>query len=143
LTLSEDEADLKVGSAWIFDRVFAARSQALANAATFDLDLLDLGTYDLGNGAGRDSLGLGHSNATIHYIRIRCQSTSTGSLTVDGSQTNGWTEFIPTTHVLAPGDEIFGKWVTGKVVDATHKILRFTAGGGDLTYDIDFLPTQT
>jgi hypothetical protein len=132
---------LKVSGSYVFDGVVIADGKTLTDATNLDLDLYDLGAFDLGNGAGRDSAGQAHTNATIHYMRIKCDSGSTGSLVVDSSQANGWTAWLPSgTTTLAPGSMIQGYWPAGlAVTDASNHILRLTASGGDATYSIEFL----
>jgi len=139
------ELDFKTSGSYFFDSLFSAESKDLTSASSVDIDIYDLGTYDLGNGAGYDNLGFTHANATIHFMFIRNLSTSTGNLVVDPSVANGWTAWLPSgTHTLAPGAMIFGYWPAGlTVTDASSHIVRITASGGDITYDFQFLSTHT
>lgn len=137
--------NLKDGAgAYVFDRVFSATSKTLADTTNEDVDLYDLGTYDLGNGAGRDSLGMSHANATIRYMLVRCLSSSTGSLIVNTSVANGWTAWLPSgTFTLTPGAIMEGYFPAGlAVTDASNHLLRLTATGGDADYDLQFLSKQ-
>ena len=126
-----------------FDRVFAAIGVSLLDTVTDQIDLFDLGSYDLGNGAGRDVVGMAHGNALIHFFRIKNDADSTGSLVVDFSISNGWTAWFDDSHTLVPGAEIQGWWPAGlAVTDSTNHLLDLTASGGDLTYELEFLPSQ-
>ena len=137
-----DNVEVDISS--YFDRVLSAQSQSLLDGVDLDIDLYDLGSLDIGNGAGRDNLGLTHANALIHWMKIHNTSSASGSsLIVDSSQSGGWTSWLPSgTHTLGPGERIFGLWFDGlAVADSTNHILRLTASG-DVTFDFEFLSSQ-
>lgn len=124
-----------------FTKILEALDQSLADTANEDLDLYDLGTLDIGNGPGRDTLGLAHTNSKIYRLVVRNQSISTGSLVFDTSQTGGWTSWMPSgTHSLEPGAMLCGSWPNGiDVADTSNHILRLTASSGAVVYDLQIL----
>lgn len=129
---------------YIFDRLFSAIDQTITNATSLDVDLYDLGTLDIGNGPGRDSVGLAHANSKIISMTIGNTSASLGTLTVDTSVANGWTAWMTSgTTVLLPGDSISGIWQAGlTVTDATNHLLRLSASVDDVIFDLQFTSLQ-
>lgn len=140
------DSDEKLDISTVFDRVLSAQSKTLADAANNDIDMYDLGTWDIGNGAGRDNLGFAHANATIHFLRVINQSASGSgaNLVIDTSVANGWTNGMPSgTKTLTPGGIFLLYDPTGiAVTDASNHILRLTASGAEATYDFEFLSKQ-
>lgn len=133
-------------SNFLFDRVFFDENASLLDTTSINFDMYDLGTYNVGNGAGRDNVGLTHANAKIIYLFIRNRSTSTGNLEVNTSQTNGWTNLFggSSTKTLAPGASMREVHPAGiAVTDAANHILQLAAASGDLSFDFEFLSNQT
>lgn len=128
---------------FVFDRAVMASSIPMIGAGSVDIDLYDLDALDIGNGPGRDTIGLTMANATIHAMLIQNKSTSTGDLTVDTNQTGGWTSWLPAgTHSLAPGSLLSGVWPSGiAVADTTNHILRLTSSDV-LSFDLYFVAKQ-
>lgn len=135
---------------YLFDRVFALENYSLTTAAgNLDLDLYDLGTFNVGAGAGRDNAGLDHANARIVAIAIRNREVSgNGTLRVDNSgATNPWTGIWKSDQVY---DFAQGAYLTaylgesGKTVtDASNHIMRVSAQTNDCNIDIAFWSKQS
>ena len=135
----------------LFDRVFALEDYSLTTAAgNLDVDLYDLGTLDVGAGAGRDNSGLDHANARIIAIAIRNQEvTGNGTLRIDqiGAGTTAWTGFghADLLDDMTQGETLaryFGE--SGRTVtDVTDHILRLSAQTNDCTIDVIFWSKQS
>lgn len=128
------------------DRIWQDNARFLASGGTFDLDLYDFGTEDIGGGAGRDALGQTITLAEVVALLVVNKSISTGSLLVGGKGTAAaWTSpFSSNTDKItlkpggakllyAPTDPAYA------VVDSTNHILKFEASGGTCTYDVAVL----
>lgn len=135
---------------YLFDRVWALTDYSLTTGAgNLDIDLYDLGTIDVGAGAGRDNLGLSHANARIIAFAIRNQEVSSGGdLRIDQNGTAAsWTGFFhdSTQLDLAQGammSAYLGE--SGKTVtDSTDHLLRLSAQTNDCTIDVVFYSKQS
>ena len=125
------------------EKLLDASGQVLSDTSNLDIDLYDLGTWDIGSGAGRDTLAQAHTNSLIYMLYVKNDSDSTGNLVFDTSQTGGWTSWMPSgTHTLEPGASLCGVWPSGiAVADTSNHILRLTAASGDVTFDLQMLST--
>mgnify|MGYP003629733578 CR=1 FL=1 len=133
------------------DKAWGSLGRALTTSATEDIDLYDLGTIDIGPGAGRDPLGQDVTYAELVMIYIGNATTSTGSLLIGGkaagtAQLNTFLAVAGTASdtaqigpippggfvvLYAPAAAAFA------VADATNHLLAMTESGvGALTYDI-------
>lgn len=135
------------GGSFIFDRLLHLDDYSLTTGAgNLDIDLFDLASLDVGMGAGRDNIGLTHSNAKIVGFAIRNQVKSpAGSLRIDnsGAGAAAWTGIWGATRVL---DIPNGGWLSSywgetglAVTDATNHILRLSAQTNDVVLDLAFL----
>lgn len=144
------ENDLKDSSGnFIFDRVFALDDYDLTVASgNLDIDLFDLGSIDLGAGAGEDALGLSHANAKIHLLAIQNKDvTNGGTLRIDNAVTNAWTGILPASAtldipkggflVVQFGDD--GSTIT----DASNHMLRLSAQTTDCQINFAFFSSQS
>ena len=144
------ENDLKNSSGdFIFDRSFALEDYSLTVASgNLDIDLYDLGSIDLGAGAGEDALGLTHANAKIHLLAIQNKEiTGGGTLRIDGGVTGHWTGILPASATLdipQGGFLVVQFGDTGSTVtDTTNHILRLSAQTTDCEINFVFFSSQT
>lgn len=136
-----------------FDRVWSSEGRALNASATETIDLYDLGTIDIGGGAGKDAAGQAVTIAEIVGLMIWNKPTSIGSLLIGGEGSAA--AFQSLFHVsgtasdtagfgpLGPGGVFFvfdpndPAWA---VADTSNHLLKLAANAaGNLTYDIMFL----
>ena len=144
------ENDLKDSSGdFIFDRSFALEDYSLTVASgNLDIDLYDLGSIDLGAGAGEDALGLTHANAKIHLLAIQNKEIAGGgTLRIDGGVTGHWTGILPASATLdiPQGGFLvvqFGD-AGSTVTDATNHMLRLSAQTTDCEINFVFFSSQT
>lgn len=144
------ENDLKDSSGdFIFDRSFALEDYSLTVASgNLDIDLYDLGSIDLGAGAGEDALGLTHANAKIHLVAIQNKEiASGGTLRIDGGVTGHWTGILPASATLdiPQGGFLvvqFGD-AGSAVTDTTSHMLRLSAQTTDCEINFVFFSSQT
>ena len=143
---------LKSGAgAYLFDRVFSLSDYSLTVAAgNLDIDLYDLGSLDLGAGAGRDNLGLSHANARIIAFAIRHQEDgNSGSLRIDnnGVSSTAWEGIFHSSTVLDLAEGAFITAYLGEsgktVTDTTDHILRLSAQTGTCIIDVAFFSAQS
>lgn len=144
------ENDLKDSSGdFIFDRSFALEDYSLTVASgNLDIDLYDLGSLDLGAGAGEDALGLTHANAKIHLVAIQNKEiASGGTLRIDGGVTGHWTGILPASATLdipQGGFLVVQFGDTGSTVtDTTNHMLRLSAQTTDCEINFVFFSSQT
>lgn len=142
--------DLKNSSGdFIFDRSFALEDYSLTVASgNLDIDLYDLGSIDVGAGAGDDALGLTHANAKIHLLAIQNKEvTGGGTLRIDGGVTGHWTGILPASATLdipQGGFLVVQFGDTGSTVtDATNHMLRLSAQTTDCEMNFVFFSSQT
>ena len=144
------ENDLKDSSGnFIFDRSFALEDYSLTVASgNLDIDLYDLGSIDLGAGAGEDALGLTHANAKVHLVAIQNKEiTGGGTLRIDGGVTGHWTGILPASATLdiPQGGFLvvqFGD-IGSTVTDTTNHMLRLSAQTTDCEINFVFFSSQT
>jgi hypothetical protein len=144
------ENDLKDSSGdFIFDRSFALEDYSLTVASgNLDIDLYDLGSIDLGAGAGEDALGLTHANAKIHLVAIQNKEIAGGgTLRIDGGVTGHWTGILPASATLdlpQGGFLVVQFGDTGSTVtDTTSHMLRLSAQTTDCEINFVFFSSQT
>ena len=144
------ENDLKNSSGdFIFDRSFALEDYSLTVASgNLDIDLYDLGSIDLGAGAGEDALGLTHANAKLHLLAIQNKEiTGGGTLRIDGGVTGHWTGFLPASATLdipQGGFLVLQFGDTGSTItDTTSHMLRLSAQTTDCEINFVFFSSQT
>lgn len=132
-----------------FNRGWRKHSWALADTASFSLDLYDLGTIDIGAGAGEDPLGLTQANTELVGMFISSQTTSVGSVLIGGEgSTAAWQSWIAVSGTLSDTAQV--KLLPGAVLilvaplasayaiaDTTNHLLKFLASGGAVTFDVD------
>ena len=116
---------------------------ALTDAQVLDIDLYDLGTLDIGAGAGRDNLGLLWTQSKVHSLFIRNNVSSTGNLVVDQAAlgATAWSGALGSNAALTiqPGACIaLDLGLLGAdITDTTSHMLRLRADSGDLTLDLN------
>jgi len=117
----------------------------LASGASETIDLSTMTGINLGAGDGNDIVGQTMNPiAEIVAIVVSNENARTvaGYLEVEPGAANGWaglgTHTVATTGALGGQGTLFKQQPgdPGFVLDATHKNLKLTASGGDLTYKI-------
>ena len=128
------------------NRIWQDTGRFLASSGTEDLDLYDLGSIDIGAGAGKDALGQTFTLAEVVALCVYLHPTSAGNLLVGGKGTSAaWTSpFSANTDKLTikPGGMFFLYAPTDPayaVVDSTNHLLKLEASGGACTYDVAVL----
>jgi hypothetical protein len=127
------------------DKVWGSDSRALTSGTNEEIDLYDLGSLDVGAGAGKDPLGEAWAIAEIVGFMVVSESNSVGNVEVGGAtaatgnEFNSWVgddsdkvKVRPGGFCMffAPGDPAYA------VADATNHKLKIAAAGGDVTYSI-------
>lgn len=128
------------------DFIHCDEGRVLLDTINLDIDLFDLGTLDVGAGAGLDLLGQAINLAEITVIAIVNKSTA-GELVVGGEgSAAAFKQFFNNTGV--PADSSITVKAGGylllaapldpayPVTDSTNHLLRLSAAGGDQTFDI-------
>ena len=132
--LLEGNGSGQAEAAWI------SEDQTILDAASLTLDLDALTRTVLG-----DQLTV--SFETIKALLIKNADTSTGNLVVGAAATNEWSATfgaVGDTLIIPPdGLLLTSNRDAGWTVDATHKILKLAASGGDLSYSIAVVGTTT
>lgn len=129
-------------------------SATLAAAATLVIDLYDMGSIDLGAGAGKDNLGQDMALAEIVAIAIMNESVSESTdsdsdsdtlpcLSIEPDATNGWSPIgshtVATGGALQSGGVLFKmqiEEVAFPVTDGSSHRIKLTAVGGDVDFKI-------
>lgn len=131
------------------NRWWESTARALAQSATEDIDVFDLGSIDIGAGAGLTSLGQAWATVEIAGFAVENDTTSTGSLLIGGKgATTAWNAWINANDdaevgPLTPGGVFMFFNPTDPaiaVADTTNHLLTMTESGvGALTYNIYIL----
>ena len=130
------------------ERMWCSLARALDGGSDEDIDVYDLGSIDIGTGAGLDGLGEAITFSGIKGIYIENISGSAGTLHIGGEGTAaGWDSLFGATAgnaydsyiKLAPGAIFCYMNPTAAgltVADSTNHLLTMAAVGGALTYNI-------
>jgi len=127
------------------NRVWQSKSRELSSGANEVLDLYDMGSIDIGGGAGADALGQPVDFEEIVAILITNDNgiAADGQLEIEPDATAGWTPIG--IHTAATGGALRGQGCLAKaqpaeaafdVEDAVSHRIKITANGGDITYSI-------
>jgi hypothetical protein len=125
------------------DRLWSSKSRDLAIGVSETIDVFDFAGVDLGAGAGRDQLGQTMALAEMIEVMVKVRRGSAGVLEIDTSLANGWTTLLDgvvrlkatSTQdavfvILVPADGV------GTITDGSNHLLKFTAVGGAVEYDV-------
>lgn len=130
------------------DFVWSDTGRTITSAGSESIDLYDLGSIDIGGGAGKDGLGQAVTLAEIVAIIVVNTSASAGNLIIggeasaaawnspfNGSDTATAGPFPPDSfwYLYSSADPAFA------VADTSNHLLKLAASGGDVTYDIAVL----
>ena len=128
------------------DIFWSSSSRTLADAATETFDMYDLGTLNIGAGAGKDHLGqsVAFADVTALFIFNNTTVANDGKLVVGADGTSAcWNSpfdgdddgklVIPPAGFVALFSPKDGAWA---VADSTNHLLKMAASGGEVTYDI-------
>lgn len=133
-----------------FDRGWESLARTLSTGVGEAFDLYDLGSIDIGAGAGLDATGQAFTNAELVAIQIAVDPTSTGSLYVGGEGTTAAFQSMfavsgalsDTAQIVIPIGGRMLIWTTADpawvITDTSNHLLDCTAVGGSVTYDIAF-----
>lgn len=133
-----------------FNRGWKKHDWSLADAATVNLDLYDLGALDIGAGPGEDPLGLTQANTELVGMMIQSQSDSVGSLMIGGEgSTACWQSLFHVSGTLSdtaglkllPGATLLlvaPKSPAYAIADSSNHLLKFAASGGLVDFNADF-----
>lgn len=125
-------------------RFWGSKVRSLTSGNDETLDLYDLGSVDIGAGAGLDPLGQSLAITGIKALYIENIAGSAGNLVVGNESTAAtWNSFFSgsdtATFTLKPGAIFLTADPTAAgmaVADSTNHLLKIAASGGDLTYSI-------
>lgn len=132
-----------------FNRGWKKHSWALTDTSSFNLDLYDLGSADIGAGAGEDPLGLTQANTELVGMYVSSATTSVGSILIGGEgSTAAWNSMLAVSGTASDTAQI--KLLPGAVLvvvaplasayaiaDTSNHLLKFLASGGAVTFDVD------
>lgn len=126
-----------------FNRGWQSRGRTLSSASE-NIDLYDLGSLDIGAGAGEDALGLPLAATAVVAICIENRSTSAVDLLVGGlNATTAWNSPFAasdTAKLSIPPNGGVLLWCVSTagfpVADVSNHLLKIEASGGAATYDI-------
>ncbi len=138
-----NSSDFKDSDVYYATKILDLTDHPIAAAGLLDLDLYDLGTLDIGAGAGRDNLGLQWSQSKVHSLFVRNVVTSAGNLVIDQAAlgSTAWSGGLGSNAsiVLQPGACLaldFGL-LGADVTDVTNHMLRLSAPSDDLIFDLN------
>lgn len=126
------------------DKIIKAAGQTLTSTTT-DIDMYDLGSLNVGAGAGRDNLGQAVALAEVVAVLFYIHTTSTGTFIIGNNGTAAaWNSPFNGSDTASIGPFRAGSIVmlatrsaTGfTVTDASNHLLRLEASGGTVNYDM-------
>jgi len=126
-----------------FNRAWEEKDRALASGVTETIDLYDLGSLDIGGGAGKDALGQALTFEEIVTLVIT-QTGGDGRLEINTTSPANALAWMPSMTVANGGALRVGASVTfhnpntdaWPVTDGASHQVNFKASGGDVTYSI-------
>lgn len=125
------------------DKLWASKSRSLSGSTSEDIDLYDLGSIDIGAGAGNDPLGQSVTLAEVVAVVVFNDSSSTGTLTIGGKGTTAaWNSAFNSDDDAACTVKPGGFFAIGSPTDPAYAVadtsnhLLTMASSDDLTYDI-------
>ena len=140
-TFSEDSKNSS--SVIVPDRAFSLDKEVITSGTSLTIDLYDLGTLDIGAGAGDDNLGETHANSFINSIIIQNDSDSAGTLRINQTVANSWSGLTGgSTSVDLPAGGFFAiSYGSGgnAVTDASSHLLQLDAVSGNCTATVIFV----
>ncbi len=126
------------------DQVWASKGRSLSGASAEDIDCFDLGSINIGTGAGENALGNAMTFAEIVLLFVENNSTSTGNLTIGNKNaTTAWQTPFNASDTgavgpIKPGGFFMlceGADPAFAVADTSDHLLTMTSSD-TLTYDI-------
>ena len=126
------------------DIVWSSTARSLSGATSEDIDMYDLGTIDIGTGAGESALGNAITFTDIVLLFVENNSTSTGNLTIGNKNTTAaWQTPFGASDTASVGPIPPGGWFmlgagadpAFAVADTSDHLLKMTSSA-TLTYDI-------
>jgi hypothetical protein len=128
-------------------RMWVSEGRTLSASATEDLDMFDLGTFDIGGGAGNDGLGLSHAITAVKGILVHNRATSGGALVIGNKNaTTAWNSIFnasDTGAITLPAGATFcycdPSAAGAAVADSSNHLLKFLDAGSGCTFDVGFI----
>ena len=128
-------------------RYWSSTGRTLTAAQAEDIDMYDMGSIDVGAGAGLDSLGQALALTGIKGLYVKNHSDSAGALLVGNKNaTTCWNTLFNGSDtaeiILAPGASFIFSDPTAAglaVADTTNHLLTMTDAGSGCTYDVAFI----
>lgn len=132
------------------DVIWSDQSRTLSASATENVDVYDLGTIDIGAGAGLDALGQAVANAEVVGVVVKVDSSSGGTLLIGGEGSGAaWNSIFNGSDTATLGPIGAGGFVVlynpvdpaFAVADTTNHLLKFAEAGGasSVTYSIGLI----
>ena len=125
------------------DQVLLLDKEAITSGTSLTIDLYDLGTLDVGAGAGDDNLGEAHANSAINSIIIQNDGDSAGTLRINQTVANSWSGLLGgSTSIDLPAGGFFALSYgsTGSTVtDASSHLVQLDAVSGDVSATLIFV----
>lgn len=124
-------------------RWWESKLRTLIAAASENIDLFDLAALDLGNGAGRDQLGLTQNNTKLIFLMVENLDVSVGNLIVGGEGSLATFNSIfngsdAASVILEPGAhfQVCSPKNGFAIADVANHLLKIAASGGNCSYKI-------
>lgn len=136
--------DNKNGSSVIVpDKVLLIDKEVITSGTSLTVDVYDLGTLDVGAGAGDDNLGETHANTAVNSIIIQNDGDSAGTLRINQTVANSWSGLLGGSNQIdlpAGGFFALSYGATGSAVtDASSHVIQLDAVSGDVTATLIFV----
>jgi len=136
--------DNKNGSSVIVpDKVLLIDKEVITSGTSLTVDVYDLGTLDVGAGAGDDNLGETHANTAVNSIIIQNDGDSAGTLRINQTVANSWSGLLGGSNQIdlpAGGFFALSYGATGSAVtDASSHLIQLDAVSGDVTATLIFV----
>jgi hypothetical protein len=123
---------------------WASFSRTVASGSPTDIDFYDLGSLDIGAGAGKDPLGQSFTNAELVALFVKNDDNSAANLLVGGNGTTACFNSMfnsddDGTLVIMPGGGFLIFAPTNPayaIADTSNHLLRFASASGTITYHV-------
>jgi len=125
------------------DKVLLIDKELITSGTSLTVDVYDLGTLDVGAGAGDDNLGETHANTAVNSIIIQNDGDSAGTLRINQTVANSWSGLLGGSNQIdlpAGGFFALSYGATGSAVtDASSHLIQLDAVSGNVTATLIFV----
>lgn len=125
------------------DKSLLIDKEVITSGSSLTVDLYDLGTLDVGVGAGEDNLGETHANSSVNSIIIQNDGDSAGTLRINQTVASSWSGLLGGSNSIdlpAGGFFALSYGSTGSAVtDASSHLVQLDAVSGDVTATLIFV----